>query len=114
MLAGQWEGDYIDVEGHRGQMAFDIEVDSGAVSGRFELVLATEDEAERTGGTLVGNTDQDGVRLRLAMPNGPAVAAVLALASPTAFALQAAFGTLAPAPAMKLGGGVIMLWRFGG
>ncbi len=112
MMSGRWEGEYIDIGGHRGKLLLDITESTAEVRGSFELSLDTEDMAERYQGTLFGDADGDDILLRLQFSAGALMLCRLTIKMPSSYAMQAAFGVAEPVPEMKLSGGVVLVWRF--
>jgi hypothetical protein len=112
MKAGRWEGEYIDIDGHRGRLRLTVAKTGTKISGKFELSLATEDEPERYQGTLSGRIDGKQLVLKLHMARGEPMVCTLMLRHPVAFAEQAIFGVVEPVPALKFSGGTLVAWRF--
>ena len=112
MNAGRWQGDYIDVDGHRGRLELTITKTGPTVGGTFVFSLATEDQPERYGGSVSGRIDGTAVLLQLETDREATIVCRLTLAEPAAFAEQAVYGTVDPTPKLRLGGGVLTAWRF--
>jgi hypothetical protein len=109
---GHWEGDYTDVEGHRARVQLIITETGPNVKGRFELILSTEDQAEHYQGSLSGSANDDNIVLRLHWHRGEPMVCALTLREPAAYAEEAVFGVCAAMPVLKLGGGVLIAWKF--
>jgi len=112
MKTGQWEGDYTDVEGHRARIQFKITETGASIRGEFQLILSTEDQAERYQGNLTGSANGDAIILHFKMESGEPMVCTLRLQEPAAYAQEAVFGVVASVPSLKLGGGVLIAWRF--
>ncbi len=112
MNAGRWEGDYIDIEGHRARIELTITRGGAALAGSFVLALATEDRPERYEGSLTGTLEGSTIVLRLQSRSGAEIGRRLTLAHPLSYAEQAVYGVVDPTPALKLGGGVLAAWKF--
>lgn len=114
MITGGWQGEYIDIEGHRGRVYLQINQIGDDVNGSIDLGLATEDEGEQYKGSVVGSISGTQVSLSIQWQTGDPVETILTIAEPTAFAESTLYGTLSASPTMKLGGGVFIAWRFRG
>ena len=112
MKAGRWEGEYIDIEGHRGRLRFTVTKTGTTISGAFELTLTTEDEPERYRGTLSGEINGEQLVLKLYMAPAAPMICTLKLRRPVAHAEQAVFGIVEPLPAFNFSGGTLVAWRF--
>ncbi len=119
LLPGKWEGQYLDVNGHRGQLRMSLDYAGDTITGRYELRIAAEDKPQVIAGTLQGKTS--GNRLNLSIPRA-ADAKQQQGRQPLAFdaeirgagshAEQAMFGTIAGGVEGNFGGGVWIAWRF--
>ena len=112
MNAGRWEGDYIDIEGHRGRVELTITHSGTTLGGTFTLALATEDKPERYDGAITGTVEGETVVLQLETERQAVIVCRLQVAEPVAHAEQAAYGVVDETPKLKLGGGVLMAWRY--
>ena len=112
MKLGPWEGEYTDIDGHRARMVFNIASTGAAIRGTFEMVLSTEDKAERYKGTLTGTAHGESISLKLQLTRGTVLTCDLQLREPAAYAEQAVFGTVEPARALNFGGGTLVAWNF--
>ena len=112
MNAGRWQGDYIDIEGHRGRIELTITKSGTTLVGAFVLTLSTEDQPDRYQGSVTGSVDGNAVVLRLQTKSQAEIVCDLTLAEPSAYAEQAVYGVVHRTPGLRLGGGVLTAWRF--
>ena len=112
--SGVWQGEYLDVNGHRGKLRLDLEAEGGRVTGRYRLTLAAEDEPETISGRVEGSVE--GSSIRFEAPVGKQEAERIlyegSLRPAGSFALQAIYGTVEAVPQENFGGGVWIVWRF--
>jgi hypothetical protein len=112
MRAGNWEGQYTDLNGHQGRLRFTISKTGGVIEGHFELVLRTEDKPERYQGTVAGTAQGDQLVLKLHFTGEVTMICRLILRQPATYAEQAAFGIVEPVSSLNFGGGTLMAWKF--
>lgn len=128
--SGNWEGEYIDVNGYRGRLSINLKAEGGVLRGAYELTLRTEDAPQILKGVVEGKVDEKGsVSMNLAPGNtvdkqGAAKTDVpmgggnetmefnAQTSSAGSFALQALCGLVSGAPQSNFGGGVWIAWRF--
>lgn len=117
---GRWEGEYIDVKGHRGRLSLDLATEGGVLRGKYELTFRTEDSPQIISGAIEGDVDErGGVRMRLALGGKDRQAGVTGeqkyearLHSAGSYARQALFGSVGESSEGGFGGGVWIAWRF--
>jgi hypothetical protein len=115
--AGEWEGEYTDVNGHRGKLRFALEVAGDDIRGTYQLILAEEDQPEVISGRVQGGMAGSTVRFRAVAEaekqEGRAEVQYEAQIAPAgSYARQALFGVVSAAPQANFGGGVWIAWRF--
>lgn len=128
--SGNWEGEYIDVNGHRGLLSINLETEGDMLRGEYELTLRTEDQPQILKGAVEGKVDEQGaVNINLALDNtvgkqayektqassvgdGKIIRYDAQISSAGSFARQALCGLVSGVPESNLGGGVWIAWRF--
>ena len=114
LQTGEWEGEYIDVYGHRGTLHMTLEDSAGSLSGKYELTIQSEDKPKVMTGEITGVVEGDSVGLTLAMGKNAEKAEYRAwIRHAGGFALQSLVGFVDPIPGSGFGGGVWVAWRFG-
>ena len=130
--SGIWVGEYIDANGHRGELRLELRPSGGRVTGRGELRIRTEDEPQVISGDLEGAVEDDPeeqapgpargegrgrgkrVRLRLKGPGvpGPEMQYEGKIRPAGSHARQALFGVVGAMPRENFEGGVWYAWRY--
>ncbi len=111
LLAGSWEGEYIDITGFRGRLFVELEVEDDAVRGSYRLEVPDEESLQVYRGNCEGRLD--GTNLELEVEIGKLRSTFSAqLADAMPFALQALSGSVKNPPGSSFKGGVFVLWRF--
>lgn len=114
LIPGDWEGEYLDAYGHRGQLRMTLEESDGSVKGSYELTIADEDQADIQRGEIVGSIERGVVGLSFGSEKGDIrVEHKAQIRHAGGYALQALVGVVDPVPGTGLGGGVWIAWRFG-
>jgi hypothetical protein len=120
---GNWDGEYIDVNGYRGKLRLHLETGGGgAVSGKYEMTVRSEDGPQIFGGPIDGKVDDQGnVYLDVTLARGGkekegdkrhVVQYTARPSSAGSYAKQALFGSVGGSPETNFGGGVWIAWRF--
>jgi hypothetical protein len=113
-----FEGRYLDAYGYRGRLKIELDEKDNALSGRFELVIATEDKPQTISGPIEGKRDGANVRLALKMgkkENSKAQLDYVAeMGNAGSYAKQCLFGSVRAPENSGLGGGVWIAWQFAG
>lgn len=116
---GEWEGEYIDWRGVRGELLLRITPSGDTIQGEYELRLRVRDNPRIYRGRLEGRVEGGSVKFQVdVMPREPAqgVSSRLyheaQLASGGSFARQAMYGIVRNSPESSGGGGIWIAWRF--
>jgi hypothetical protein len=111
--SGLWEGEYIDANGHRGELGLDLETSASTVTGTMELVVRTEDEPQVINGEIDGAVEGKSLRLHMVLEDrSEVIECVARVRSAGSYARQALTGTIPALPRYGLGGGVWIAWHF--
>ncbi|MFW9846478.1 MAG: hypothetical protein ACFFD6_07010 [Candidatus Thorarchaeota archaeon] len=113
-----WQGEYIDVFGHRGRLKLALTTLEEKVSGKYEFVLRTEDKAETKRGDIKGYAK--GADIELDLIHNPASNKGKSaehrhsakITSAGSFAEKVMVGKAKGLPEANLGGGIWIAWRF--
>jgi hypothetical protein len=113
--SGRWEGEYIDVSGHRGALTLTLEVRGDEVFGKYELALRTEDQQSFVSGEVEGRVEGENVRFLLALgANKERLSYSAHLSDAGSYARQALYSTVDSGSEAGFGRGVWIAWRFAG
>jgi len=112
--SGEWEGEYIDVRGYRGELQLKIETDGDTVRGAYELAVPDEHETAHYEGELRGHVEKDHVQLELPGlgPDREPIETTATIESALPYARQALVGRMDSVPEQNFGGGPWIAWRF--
>lgn len=111
--SGDWEGEYIDVNGHRGPLRLNLEVKDNTLQGKYELTIRTEDKPQVISGEIEGDVKGENAKMLLAQGRErEKMQFDVHVRSAGSFAKGALFGLVGAAPGSNFGGGVWIAWRF--
>lgn len=110
---GVWQGKYLDAFGYRGELKLETESKGEEISGKFELVLASEDRPKVVTGTVSGKQANGFVQLRMIVgKNQEPIEYDAHIMNAGAYATQCLSGMVTAPRKSDFGGGVWIAWRF--
>lgn len=113
MESGVWEGQYLDVNGHRGTLRLTLEPKEDTLRGKYELKLITEDNPKVIQGNVEGQIEGTNIHMQLALGKTAQKVQYESHVCPAgSYAKQAIFGLVESVPQSNLGGGVWIAWKF--
>lgn len=112
---GVWQGKYLDAYGYRGDITFSTELKGEEISGKFELVLSTEDQPQTITGAVSGKHAEGSVHLRLTIGRiKEPIEYDAQIINAGSHAEQCMSGLVTAPKNSNFGGGVWIAWLFKG
>ncbi len=110
---GVWQGNYLDAFGYRGEIKLHTESKGEEISGKFELVLASEDQPKVVSGSVSGKQKEGSVQLKMSVGKSQEPLEYSArIMNASSYATQCMSGMVTTPKNSDFGGGVWIAWRF--